>query len=118
MAAAALRAQLNAHIAGMYTVGVVDEDTFEELWDEGTAVEVSRLFIYDASKIINDIDILMEEPEVDFDEVEALTQQLMRCTSRCLVSLALVRNEFYIVRHELEIMMQLEEQIAACGPNS
>ncbi|XP_044360748.1 histidine-containing phosphotransfer protein 2-like isoform X2 [Triticum aestivum] len=117
MAAAALRAQLNAHIAGMYT-GVVDEDTFEELWDEGTAVEVSRLFIYDASKIINDIDILMEEPEVDFDEVEALTQQLMRCTSRCLVSLALVRNEFYIVRHELEIMMQLEEQIAACGPNS
>ncbi|XP_048548702.1 histidine-containing phosphotransfer protein 2-like [Triticum urartu] len=142
MAAAALRAQLNAHIAGMYTDGVVDEDTLEELLDEGTAVEVSRLFIYDASKIIDDIDILMEEPEVDFDEVEALTQQLMRCTSSvgaqqvnlacmhfgnfyaiqykhgCLVSLALVRNEFYIVRHELEIMMQLEEQIAACGPNS
>ncbi|XP_037424556.1 histidine-containing phosphotransfer protein 2-like [Triticum dicoccoides] len=158
MAAAALRAQLNAHIAGMYTDGVVDEDMFEELPDEGTAVEVSRLFIYEASKIIDDIVILMsaptpsiispsalclgEEPEVDFDEVEALTQQLMRCTSSvgaqqvnlacmhfgnfyaiqykhgCLVSLALVRNEFYIVRHELEIMMQLEEQIAACGPNS
>uniref|UniRef100_A0A3B6HXG2 Histidine-containing phosphotransfer protein n=1 Tax=Triticum aestivum TaxID=4565 RepID=A0A3B6HXG2_WHEAT len=82
MAAAALRAQLNAHITGMYTDGVVDEDTFEELRDEGTAVEVSRLFIYDASKIIDDIDILMEEPEVDFDEVEALTQHLMRCTSR------------------------------------
>ncbi|KAF7044597.1 hypothetical protein CFC21_053801 [Triticum aestivum] len=142
MAAAALRAQLNAHIAGMYTEGVVDEDTFEELRDEGTAVEVSRLFIYDASEIIDDIDILMEEPEVDFDEVEALTQQLMRCTSSvgaqqvnlacmhfgnfyaiqckqgCLVSFSLVRNEFYIVRHELEIMMQLEEQITACGPNS
>ncbi|XP_037424560.1 histidine-containing phosphotransfer protein 2-like isoform X3 [Triticum dicoccoides] len=81
MAAAALRAQLNAHIAGMYTEGVVDEDTFEELRDEGTAIEVSHLFIYDASEIIDDIDILMEEPEVDFDEVEALTQQLMRCTS-------------------------------------
>ncbi|KAM3295137.1 hypothetical protein ACQJBY_037786 [Aegilops geniculata] len=142
MAAAALRAQLNAHIVGMYTDGVVDEDTFEELRDEGTAVEVSRLFIYDASEIIDNIDILMEEPEVDFDEVEALTQQLMRCTSSvgaqqvnlacmnfgnfyaikyihgCLVSLALVRNEFYIVRHELEVMMQVEEQIAACGPNS
>ncbi|XP_044360755.1 histidine-containing phosphotransfer protein 2-like [Triticum aestivum] len=118
MAAAALRAQLNAHITGMYTDGVVDEDTFEELRDDGTAVEVSRLFIYDASKIIDDIDILMEEPEVDFDEVEALTQHLMRCTSSvgaqqvnlacmhfgnfyaiqykhgCLMSLALVRNEF------------------------
>ncbi|XP_048548701.1 uncharacterized protein LOC125528248 [Triticum urartu] len=92
------RAQLNAHIAGMYTEGVADEDTFEELWDVGTAIEVSRLFIYDASKIIDGIDILMsaptpsiispsalclgEEPEVDFDEVIALTQQLMRCTSR------------------------------------
>uniref|UniRef100_N1R0F7 Histidine-containing phosphotransfer protein n=1 Tax=Aegilops tauschii TaxID=37682 RepID=N1R0F7_AEGTA len=158
MAAAALRAQLNDHIASMYTDGVVDEDTFEELRDEGTAAEVSRLFIYDASDIIDDIDTLMsastpsimspsalclgEEPEVDFDEVEALTQQLMRCTSSvgaqqvnlacmnfgnfyaikyiqgCLLSLDLVRNEFYIVRHELEVMMQLEEQIAACGPNS
>ncbi|XP_044405742.1 uncharacterized protein [Triticum aestivum] len=92
------RAQLNAHIASMCTKGVVDEDTFEELRDEGTAIEVSRLFIYDASEIIGDIDILMSaptpsiispsalylggEPEVDFDEVEALTQQLMRCTSR------------------------------------
>uniref|UniRef100_A0A8R7R8Z0 Uncharacterized protein n=1 Tax=Triticum urartu TaxID=4572 RepID=A0A8R7R8Z0_TRIUA len=62
MAAAALRAQLNAHIAGMYTDGVVDEDTFEELWDEGTAVKVSRLFIYDASEVIDDIDILMSAP--------------------------------------------------------
>ena len=42
--------------------GVVDKDTFEELRDEGTAAEVSRLFIYDASKIIDDIDILMSAP--------------------------------------------------------
>ena len=42
--------------------GVVDEDTFEELRGEGTAVEVSRLFIYDASEIIDDIDILMSAP--------------------------------------------------------
>ncbi|KAF7044594.1 hypothetical protein CFC21_053798 [Triticum aestivum] len=118
MAAAALRAQLNAHIAGMYTECVVDEDMFEELREEGTAVEVSRLFINDAHEIIDDIDTLMEQPQVDFDEVEALTQQLMRCTSRCLVSLALVRNELFIVRHELEVMIELEEQIAACGPNS
>ncbi|XP_044377435.1 histidine-containing phosphotransfer protein 2-like isoform X2 [Triticum aestivum] len=118
MAAAALRVQLNAHMAGMYTEGVVDEDTFEALREDGSAVEVARLFINDAYEIVDDIDTLMEQPEVDFDEVEALTQQLMRCTSRCLVSLALVRNEFFIVRHELEVMIKLEEQIAACGPNS
>ncbi|KAF7051875.1 hypothetical protein CFC21_060065 [Triticum aestivum] len=142
MAAAALRVQLNAHMAGMYTEGVVDEDTFEALREDGSAVEVARLFINDAYEIVDDIDTLMEQPEVDFDEVEALTQQLMRCTSSvgaqqvnlacmhfsnfyaikykggCLVSLALVRNEFFIVRHELEVMIKLEEQIAACGPNS
>ncbi|KAF7044595.1 hypothetical protein CFC21_053799 [Triticum aestivum] len=97
MAATTLRAQLNAHITGMYTDGVVDEDTFEELRDEGTAVEVSRLFIYDASKIIDDIDILMEEPEVDFDEVEALTQHLMRCTSS--LSTALMLFFIWMCRH-------------------
>ncbi|XP_044360749.1 histidine-containing phosphotransfer protein 2 isoform X1 [Triticum aestivum] len=97
MAAAALRAQLNAHITGMYTDGVMDEDTFEELRDEGTAVEVSRLFIYDASKIIDDIDILMEEPKVDFDEVEALTQHLMRCTSS--LSTALMLFFIWMCRH-------------------
>ncbi|XP_037427620.1 histidine-containing phosphotransfer protein 2-like [Triticum dicoccoides] len=142
MAAAALRAQLNTHIAGMYTEGVVDEDTFKVLREEGTAAEVSRLFINDAHEIIDDIDTLMEQPEVDFDEVEALTQQLMWCTSSvgaeqvnlacmhfgnfysikykegCLVSLALVRNAFFIARHELEVMIELEEQIAACGPKS
>uniref|UniRef100_A0A8R7PYZ2 Uncharacterized protein n=1 Tax=Triticum urartu TaxID=4572 RepID=A0A8R7PYZ2_TRIUA len=59
MAAAALRAQLNAHIAGMYTECVVDEDMFEELREEGTAVEVSRLFINDAHEIIDDIHTLM-----------------------------------------------------------
>ena len=91
--------------------GVVDEDTFEALREDGSAVEVARLFINDAYEIVDDIDTLMsaptpsvispsalclgncliliicsgnrrEEPEVDFDEVEALTQQLMRCTSR------------------------------------
>ena len=40
----------------------MDEDTFEELRDEGTAVEVSRLFIYDASEIIDNIDLLMSAP--------------------------------------------------------
>uniref|UniRef100_A0A453H082 Histidine-containing phosphotransfer protein n=1 Tax=Aegilops tauschii subsp. strangulata TaxID=200361 RepID=A0A453H082_AEGTS len=140
MAAAALRVQLNAHMAGMYTEGVVDEDTFEALREDGSAVEVARLFINDAYEIVDDIDTLMEQPEVDFDEVEALTQQLMRCTSSvgaqqvnlacmhfgdfyaikckqgCLVSLDLVRNLYCIVRNDMEIMMQLEDQIAACGP--
>ncbi|KAM3355373.1 hypothetical protein ACQJBY_025883 [Aegilops geniculata] len=140
MAAAALRARLNAHISRMYAEGVVEEETFEQLREDGTATEVARLFINEAYEILHDIDIRMEEPEVDIDEVEALTQQLMECASSvgaqqvklacmhfgdfyaikckqgCLVSLDLVRNLYCIVRNDVEIMMQLEDQIAACGP--
>ncbi|VAH96072.1 unnamed protein product [Triticum turgidum subsp. durum] len=142
MAAAALRAQLNAHIAGMYTEGVVDEDICSRSCGRRAPPPRSPASSSMTPDIIDDIDTLMEEPEVDFDEVEALTQQLMWCTSSvgaqqvnlacmhfgnfnaikykegCLVSLALVRNEFFIVRHELEVMIELEEQIATCGPNS
>ena len=56
--------------------GVVDEDTFEELRDEGTAVEVSRLFIYDASEIIDDIDILMSAPTPSIISPSALVSVL------------------------------------------
>ncbi|KAE8817355.1 Histidine-containing phosphotransfer protein 1 [Hordeum vulgare] len=139
MAAAALIARLNAHMESMYAEGTVDEDTFEELREDGTAAEVARQFIEDAYEILHDIDTLMEEPVVDFDEVEALTQQLMECTSSvgaqqvnlacmhfgnfyairckegCLVSLALVRNEFLIVRHELEIMMEVAPYVPHVG---
>ncbi|XP_044367364.1 uncharacterized protein [Triticum aestivum] len=82
MVAAALRVQLNTHVATMYAEGVVDKDTFEELRENGTAAEVVRFFINNACQILGDIRALIEQPAVHFNEVEALLQQLMECTSR------------------------------------
>ncbi|XP_044363864.1 histidine-containing phosphotransfer protein 2-like [Triticum aestivum] len=135
MAAAALSAQLNAHIAAMYAEGVVDEDTFQELRENGTAAEVARLIINDTYPILDDIRDLMSvpphalpllsQPAVHFNEVEALLEQLIECTTsvgakqvnlacrhfrhfnaikyeqKCLLSLTVVRTELSIVRNEL-----------------
>ncbi|XP_048573988.1 histidine-containing phosphotransfer protein 2-like [Triticum urartu] len=94
MAAAALRAQLNAHIAGMYTdVRPFPSPLVVWLWILAAA-EVARFFINNAYQILDDIRALMsvprpcppsaldlnEQPAVHFDEVEALVQQLMECT--------------------------------------
>ena len=86
--------------------GVVDKETFEELRGDITAVDVARLFINAAYKILDGIDTLMsippsprpltfplllvshtdssfcsgirrEQPAVDFDKVGARTPQLM-----------------------------------------
>ncbi|XP_044378156.1 histidine-containing phosphotransfer protein 2-like [Triticum aestivum] len=143
MAAAALRAQLNAHIASMYATGSVDA-YFQQLqsMDEGSATtgfvaEVINIFLNDADRILNDIAGLLNQPEVDFYKVDALVHQLIGSSStvgakkvklacmqfrqsyvakskeRCLMALALLRNEFCDVRNQLQIMMQLERQIAA-----
>ncbi|KAF7051867.1 hypothetical protein CFC21_060059 [Triticum aestivum] len=81
------------------------------------------------------------QPVVDYDIVDVLVRQLKGCSyivgakkvnlscmqfrrfyeprskERCLMALALAWNEFCEVRSKFEAMMQLEEQIAAYGPN-
>uniref|UniRef100_N1R582 Histidine-containing phosphotransfer protein n=1 Tax=Aegilops tauschii TaxID=37682 RepID=N1R582_AEGTA len=203
MAAAALRAQLNAHIASMYATGSVDA-YFQQLqsMDEGSATtgfvaEVINIFLNDADRILNDIAgllsvtpplpppplVLLNQPEVDFYKVDALVHQLIGSSStydddkpffsilalfltaclfllcidviqmrlscwlcvgakkvklacmqfrqsyvakskeRCLMALALLRNEFCDVRNQLQIMMQmygvdLKAGAADCGLES
>uniref|UniRef100_A0A453IUU9 Histidine-containing phosphotransfer protein n=1 Tax=Aegilops tauschii subsp. strangulata TaxID=200361 RepID=A0A453IUU9_AEGTS len=87
MAAAALRAQLNAHIASMYATGSVDA-YFQQLqsMDEGSATtgfvaEVINIFLNDADRILNDIAGLLNQPEVDFYKVDALVHQLIGSSS-------------------------------------
>uniref|UniRef100_R7WAD3 Histidine-containing phosphotransfer protein n=1 Tax=Aegilops tauschii TaxID=37682 RepID=R7WAD3_AEGTA len=177
MAAAALRARLNTHISRMYAEGVVEEETFEQLREDGIATEVARLFINEAYEILHDIDIRMSAltPSISpstlglatdspclllnsqggagsghrrggspdaaahgvrlqgvhlmgHDRTSVGAQQVnlacmhfgdfyaIKCKQGCLVSLDLVRNLYCIVRNDMEIMMQLEDQIAACGP--
>ncbi|KAI4998811.1 histidine-containing phosphotransfer protein 2-like [Hordeum vulgare subsp. vulgare] len=143
MAAAALRAQLNALIGSMFATGIVDENFqyLQSVEQEGFLAEILNLFFHDADKILNEVVLLLNQPVVNFGRVGALVHQLKGCSSSvgakkvtlscihfrqfyeaeskegCLMALALVRNEFYDVRNKLQTMMQLEQQIAAMGPH-
>jgi histidine-containing phosphotransfer protein len=143
MAAAALREQLNAHIASMYASGMVDEQfqQLQMLQDDGSSpgfvAEVVTLFCDDADRIITELSKLLEQPIVDFDKVDAYVHQLKGSSAsvgaqkvkytcmqfrqlcqdknrhRCIMALAVVRNEFYDVRSKFQTMLQLEQQIQA-----
>ncbi|KAF7044591.1 hypothetical protein CFC21_053795 [Triticum aestivum] len=147
MAAAAIRGQINVLIATMFNTGLVD-DAFLQLQrmrEQGRetpahVVEVMNRFLIDAERIINDITGLMiNEPEVDFDKVDGLVQQLkVTCSSvgakrlnLCCVqhftpearnkdgyleALGRVRFQFYDLRSMFKIIMELEQHLAACGP--
>ncbi|KAF7051881.1 hypothetical protein CFC21_060071 [Triticum aestivum] len=142
MAAAALKAQLNALLDSMFTTGIVDE-AFQHLRSveqEGFLAEVVNLFLQDADNILNEVAHLLNQPVVNFGRVGALVHQLKGCSASvgakkvnlscthfrqfyeaqskegCLMALDLVRNEFYDVRNKLQTMIQLEQQIAAMGP--
>ncbi|XP_037424564.1 histidine-containing phosphotransfer protein 2-like [Triticum dicoccoides] len=107
----------------------------------GLVAEVINLFIGDANSILNGIaGLLRNQPVVDFNKVDDLVHQLKGCScsvgakkvnlccmyfhqfieSRskegCLMALSLLRNEFCDVCNKFQTMMQLEQQIAACGP--
>uniref|UniRef100_A0A8R7U282 Histidine-containing phosphotransfer protein n=1 Tax=Triticum urartu TaxID=4572 RepID=A0A8R7U282_TRIUA len=138
MAAAAIRGQINVLIATMFNTGLVD-DAFLQLQrmrEQGRetpahVVEVMNRFLIDAERIINDISGLMiNEPEVDFDKVDGLVQQLkVTCSSvgakrlnLCCVqhfspeaknkegyleALGRVRFQFYDLRSMFKIIMEV-----------
>uniref|UniRef100_A0ACD5XYG3 Uncharacterized protein n=1 Tax=Avena sativa TaxID=4498 RepID=A0ACD5XYG3_AVESA len=145
MAAVALKNQLNAHIASMFTAGFLDNQ-FKELQmlqDDGSSPgfvrEVVGLFLDDAERIVGEIAVLLDQPVVDFDKVDACVHQLKGSSSSvgaqrvklscsqfrsyyeeknrdgCIMSLAVLRNEFYDTRSNFQIMFQLEQQIEACS---
>uniref|UniRef100_A0A453H098 Histidine-containing phosphotransfer protein n=1 Tax=Aegilops tauschii subsp. strangulata TaxID=200361 RepID=A0A453H098_AEGTS len=64
MAAAALKAQLNALLDSMFTTGIVDE-AFQHLRSveqEGFLAEVVNLFLQDADNILNEVAHLLSIP--------------------------------------------------------
>ncbi|XP_037449430.1 histidine-containing phosphotransfer protein 1-like [Triticum dicoccoides] len=102
-------------------------------------VEVMNHFLNEAERIIKDITGPMNKPEVDFDKVDGLVQQLkVACSSvgakrlnLCcvqhfspeaktkegyLAALGHVRFQFCDLRSMFKIIMELEQHFAACGP--
>ncbi|KAM3295151.1 hypothetical protein ACQJBY_037796 [Aegilops geniculata] len=115
----------------------VDEDGSSA---PGLVAEVINLFIGDANSILNGIAGLLNQTVVDFNKVDDLVHKLKGCSCSvgakkvnlscmhfhqfiearskegCLMALTLLTNEFCDVRDKFQTMMQLEQQIAACGP--
>ncbi|KAF7047092.1 hypothetical protein CFC21_056058 [Triticum aestivum] len=142
MAAAALKAQLNALLDSMFATGIVDEgfQHLRSVEQEGFLAQVINIFLHDADNILHEIARLLNLPVVNFGRVGALVHELKGCSGSvvakkvnlscthfrqfyeaeskegCLMALDLVRNEFYEVFNKLQTMMQLEQQIAAMGP--
>ncbi|KAM3295134.1 hypothetical protein ACQJBY_037784 [Aegilops geniculata] len=105
----------------------------------GYVAEVLNIFLNDGDRILRDIDGLLNKPlhEVEFCKVDALVQQLKGSSSTvgakkvnlacmdfqkfyvaknkkgCLMTLALLKGDFCDVRSKLQILMQLEQQIAS-----
>ncbi|KAG8480966.1 hypothetical protein CXB51_025681 [Gossypium anomalum] len=114
----------------------------QQLQDESNpdfVVEVVSLFFDDSEKLLNDLTMALDQPNVDFKKVDAHVHQLkgssssigaqrvknaciafrsfceehnIDATLRCLQQ---VKQEYYLVKNKLETMLRLEQQIVAAG---
>ncbi|XVE65698.1 hypothetical protein DITRI_Ditri08aG0020500 [Diplodiscus trichospermus] len=114
----------------------------QQLQDESNpdfVVEVVSLFFDDSEKLLNDLAIALDQPNVDFKRVDAHVHQLKGSSSSigaqrvknaciafcnfckqhniesCLRCLQQVKQEFYLVKNKLETLFRLEQQIVGAG---
>ncbi|KAF7051876.1 hypothetical protein CFC21_060066 [Triticum aestivum] len=88
MSAAQIRAEINGLIASKFAEGTVDQ-YFLQLYvmrrykkiRKGMVVEVMERFLQDADKILTEIAVLLNEPQLDYDKVEGIADQLEGCSS-------------------------------------
>ncbi|KAM0940354.1 putative signal transduction histidine kinase, phosphotransfer (Hpt) domain, HPT domain superfamily [Dioscorea sansibarensis] len=142
MAAVALKEQLVSLMDSMYQEGLLDEQfqQLQSLQDETNpcfVMEVVTLFCDDAERIFGELDRIMNQPVIEFQQVDAYIHQLKGSSSSvgaqnvklacvqfrhsledndregCLRALNVVKREYLHLRSKLESMLQLEQRIQA-----
>ncbi|XWS53702.1 hypothetical protein CRYUN_Cryun10bG0023000 [Craigia yunnanensis] len=114
----------------------------QQLQDESNpdfVVEVVSLFFDDSDKLLNDLTMALDQPNVDFKKVDAHVHQLKGSSSSigaqrvknvciafrnfceeqnieaCLRCLQQMKQEYYLVKNKLETLFRLEQQIVGAG---
>ncbi|KAB2014816.1 hypothetical protein ES319_D09G253700v1 [Gossypium barbadense] len=101
--------------------------------------EVVSLFFEDSEKLLNELTIALDQPNVDFKKIDSHVHQLKGSSSSigaqrvknaciafrnycdvqniegCLTCLQQVKQECYLVKNKFETLFRLEQQIMASG---
>ncbi|XP_038723718.1 histidine-containing phosphotransfer protein 1-like isoform X1 [Tripterygium wilfordii] len=128
----------------LFMEGFLDDQfsQLQQLQDESNpdfVIEVVSLFFEDSERILNDLSSTLAQPSVDFKKVDANVHQLKgssssigaqrvknaciifrnfceeQNTEECLRCLQQVKQEYYLVKNNLETLFRLEQQIVAAG---
>ncbi|XP_027097535.1 histidine-containing phosphotransfer protein 1-like isoform X1 [Coffea eugenioides] len=131
-------------ISTVYQEGFLDDQfvQLQKLQDESNpdfVVEVVSLFFEDSEKLLNNVATALQQPIVDFKQVDAYVHQFKGSSSSigaqrvknacgafrnfceeknldgCLKCLQHVKNEYALVKRKLEYLFMLEQQIVAAG---
>ncbi|XP_019197494.1 PREDICTED: histidine-containing phosphotransfer protein 1-like [Ipomoea nil] len=131
-------------IASLYHEGFLDDQflQLQKLQDDRNpdfVAEVVSLFIEDSEMLISNLAKALQQPVVDYNQVEAhvhlfkgrsssIGAQRVKnvcvsfrnfCNEKnldgCVQCLQLVKNEFFVVKNKFETLLKLEQQILAAG---
>lgn len=128
----------------LYREGFLDDQyvQLQKLQDESNpdfVIEVVSLFFEDSEKILNNLAIALQQPVVDFKQVDAHVHQFKGSSSSigahrvkslcvafrnfceeknldgCVRCLQQLKHEYYLVKNNLETLFRLERQILESG---
>ncbi|XP_059311936.1 histidine-containing phosphotransfer protein 1-like [Lycium ferocissimum] len=132
------------YMASLFREGFLDAQfsQLQQLQDDSNpdfVVEVVSLFFEDSERLLNDLTMALDQPNVDFKQVDAHVHQLKgssssvgaqrvknccvlfrNCceeqnTEACLQCLQQIKQEYLLVKNKLQTLFELEQQIVAAG---
>ncbi|XP_039126428.1 histidine-containing phosphotransfer protein 2-like [Dioscorea cayenensis subsp. rotundata] len=146
MASVNYKEQLAALVDSMLQEGLLDEQftqlqTLQDETSPGFVAEVIAMFCGDTGTVFNEIETIMNQAVIDFQNVDPLVHRLKgsSCTvgapkmklacvqyrqfrdandrQGCLSAVNLIKDEYNILRNKFETMLNLERMIQAGGTN-